>query len=155
MVCAIEESKDLDSMIVEQLEGSLQAHEEKIKRRQEVSLEQLLKLRHPLRIMEVKRANEGIGEDEAIAVMKEEQVMVTTSTMKLKSTKHSEVVVVDKEEEEDVDTTKKIMDKGMTNQKLNVIMVINLAITLGNVVAMLNKRLTLLTTRKKKMSHRC
>ncbi|XP_070002651.1 uncharacterized protein [Nicotiana sylvestris] len=37
------ESKDLDSMMVEQLEGSLQAHEEKIKRRQEVSLEQLLK----------------------------------------------------------------------------------------------------------------
>ncbi|XP_070026400.1 uncharacterized protein [Nicotiana sylvestris] len=43
VVCAIEESKDLDSMMVEQLEGSLQAHEEKIKRRQEVSLEQLLK----------------------------------------------------------------------------------------------------------------
>ncbi|XP_019238530.1 PREDICTED: uncharacterized protein LOC109218606 [Nicotiana attenuata] len=43
VVCAIEESKDLDSMMVEQLEGSLQAHEEKIKRRQEVSVEQLLK----------------------------------------------------------------------------------------------------------------
>ncbi|XP_070002828.1 uncharacterized protein [Nicotiana sylvestris] len=43
VVCAIEESKDLDSMMVEQLEGSLQAQEEKIKRRQEVSLEQLLK----------------------------------------------------------------------------------------------------------------
>ncbi|XP_070057543.1 uncharacterized protein [Nicotiana tomentosiformis] len=43
VVCAIEEFKDLDSMIVEQLEGSLQAHEEKIKRRQEVPLEQLLK----------------------------------------------------------------------------------------------------------------
>ncbi|XP_070043804.1 uncharacterized protein [Nicotiana tomentosiformis] len=37
------ESKDLDSMMVEQLEGSLQAHTEKIKRRQEVPLEQLLK----------------------------------------------------------------------------------------------------------------
>ncbi|XP_070044847.1 uncharacterized protein [Nicotiana tomentosiformis] len=43
VVCAIEESNDLDSMMVEQLEGSLQAHEEKIKRRQEVLLKQLLK----------------------------------------------------------------------------------------------------------------
>nr|XP_009777909.1 PREDICTED: uncharacterized protein LOC104227368 [Nicotiana sylvestris] len=43
VVCSIEESKDFDSMTVEQLEGSLQTHEEKIKRRQEVSLEQLLK----------------------------------------------------------------------------------------------------------------
>ncbi|XP_070050809.1 uncharacterized protein [Nicotiana tomentosiformis] len=43
VMCAIEESKDLDSMMVDQLEGSLQAHKEKINRRQEVSLEQLLK----------------------------------------------------------------------------------------------------------------
>ncbi|XP_009770037.1 uncharacterized protein [Nicotiana sylvestris] len=45
VVCAIEESKDLDSMMVDQFESSLQAHEEKIKRREEVSLEQLLKTR--------------------------------------------------------------------------------------------------------------
>ncbi|XP_070019490.1 uncharacterized protein [Nicotiana sylvestris] len=43
VVCVIEESNDLDSMTVEQLEGSLQAYEEKINRTQEVPLEQLLK----------------------------------------------------------------------------------------------------------------
>ncbi|XP_070041412.1 uncharacterized protein [Nicotiana tomentosiformis] len=43
VVCAIEEYKDLDFMMVEQLGGSLHAHEEKIKRRQEVPLEKLLK----------------------------------------------------------------------------------------------------------------
>ncbi|XP_070015678.1 uncharacterized protein [Nicotiana sylvestris] len=37
------EYKDLDSMMVEQLEGSLQVREKKIKMRQEVQLEQLLK----------------------------------------------------------------------------------------------------------------
>ncbi|XP_070031294.1 uncharacterized protein [Nicotiana tomentosiformis] len=43
VVCANEESKDLDSMTVKQLKVSLHAHEEKIKRRQEVSLKQFLK----------------------------------------------------------------------------------------------------------------
>ncbi|XP_070014193.1 uncharacterized protein [Nicotiana sylvestris] len=42
VVCDIEEFKYLDSMMVDQLEGSLQAHEEKIKMRQEESLEQFL-----------------------------------------------------------------------------------------------------------------
>ena len=49
VVCVIEDSKDLDSMALEQLEGSLQAHEDKIKRRQNDSLEQALKAKVSLK----------------------------------------------------------------------------------------------------------
>ena len=49
MVCVIEESKDLDFMTLEQLEGSLQAQEDKIKRRQDDPLEQALKVKVSLK----------------------------------------------------------------------------------------------------------
>ena len=42
-VCVIEEYKDLDSMTVEQLKGSILAYEEKIKRRKQKTLERILK----------------------------------------------------------------------------------------------------------------
>ncbi|XP_057999150.1 uncharacterized protein LOC110658061 [Hevea brasiliensis] len=43
VVFAIEESKDLEPMTIEELEVSLQAHEDKMKRRQEAPLERILK----------------------------------------------------------------------------------------------------------------
>ncbi|XP_012074997.2 uncharacterized protein LOC105636344 [Jatropha curcas] len=51
-----EESKDSDSLTVEELEGSLQAYEEKIKRRQEESLEQALKAKVTLKSDEVEKS---------------------------------------------------------------------------------------------------
>ncbi|XP_070007705.1 uncharacterized protein [Nicotiana sylvestris] len=61
VVCAIEESKDLDFMMVEQLEGSLQTHVEKIKRRQEVPLEKFLKIEESLKDYGGKKSYRGNG----------------------------------------------------------------------------------------------
>nr|XP_009763554.1 PREDICTED: uncharacterized protein LOC104215436 [Nicotiana sylvestris] len=103
VVCTIEKSKDLDFIMMEQLEGSLQAHEEKIKRGQE----NFLKLRHPSRIMEVKRPIEEMDGDEAVVVMEEEEVIVTSSTNEVKIHQinvEEKANLVDNKKEEDEST---------------------------------------------------
>ncbi|KAH0705787.1 hypothetical protein KY285_010318 [Solanum tuberosum] len=59
VVCAIEESKDLDFMTVEQLEGSLLAHKKKMKRRKEEPLEQLLKTQASFKGFEGEKSYKG------------------------------------------------------------------------------------------------
>uniref|UniRef100_M1DYX9 Copia-type polyprotein n=1 Tax=Solanum tuberosum TaxID=4113 RepID=M1DYX9_SOLTU len=62
VVCAIEEFKDLDSMTIEQLEGSLLAHEEKMKRRKEEPLEQRLKIHASFKGFEGEKSCKGNGQ---------------------------------------------------------------------------------------------
>ena len=109
VVCAIEESKDLNSMKVEHLEGSLLAHEEKMKRRKEESLEQLLKTHASFKGFEGEKSYKGNGQwrgMEAVEVVEEEEIIPIISTVKIKFTSHSDVVIVVNEETEDVEPTK-------------------------------------------------
>ena len=61
VVCAIEESKDLDSMMVEQFEDSSLTLEEKLKRRKEDPLEQLLKTHASFKEFEGEKSNKRKG----------------------------------------------------------------------------------------------
>ncbi|KAL3322718.1 hypothetical protein AABB24_040021 [Solanum stoloniferum] len=62
VVCAIEESNYLDSMMVEQLEGSLLIHKEKMKSRKEESLEQLYKTHASFKGFESEKSYKGNGQ---------------------------------------------------------------------------------------------
>ncbi|XP_070048881.1 uncharacterized protein [Nicotiana tomentosiformis] len=121
VVCAIKESKGLDSMLVEQLEGSLQAHGEKIKRRQEVPLEQLLKTQASFKDCGGEKRYQGNGRRRGRGGHGRERSNGNNFNNEvIKSTRHSEVVVMDIEEKEDVATTKKIMDK-YVEEKANLV----------------------------------
>ncbi|XP_027767913.1 uncharacterized protein LOC114074234 [Solanum pennellii] len=62
VVCAIEESNDPDSMTVEQLEGSLLAHEEKMKIRKEEQQEQFLGTHASFKGFEGEQSYKGNGQ---------------------------------------------------------------------------------------------
>ena len=106
MVCAIEESKDLESMMVDRLEGSLQAHEEKIKRRKEEPLEKLHKTHVSFKGFEFEKSYKGNGQWRGRGGRGGRGrggSYTIISTMKIKVTSHSKVVVVVNEEAEDVE----------------------------------------------------
>ena len=65
VVCDIEESKDLDSMMIKQLECSLLDHKKKMKRRKEEPLEQLLKTHASFKGFEVEKYYKGNGQMES------------------------------------------------------------------------------------------
>ena len=74
-----------------------------MKRRKEEPLEQLLKLIHPSKDLKVTKVTKEMDNGEALEVLEEEEVIPIISTMKIKVTSHSEVVVVVNEEAKYVD----------------------------------------------------
>ncbi|RDY10285.1 hypothetical protein CR513_05223, partial [Mucuna pruriens] len=126
VVCAIEESNDLELMIMNQLMGSLQAYEERFKRRHKKPSEQVLNAKAAL------KENGGENEEE------EEEIMTIFITMKV-VINPLEVV----EEEKVVIILVKQLKGGMINLMLNVIIIISMVIFLGNVKPMLNIIITI------------
>ena len=93
-------------MTVEQLEGSLLAHEEKLKRIQEEPLEQLLKTHASFKRFKDEKSYKGNGQWRGRGGRGGRGrggSYTIISTMKIKVTSHSKVVVVVNEEAEDVE----------------------------------------------------
>ena len=65
-VCDIKQSKDLDSMEVKQLEGSLLSHEEKVKMRKKSNQNNLLLLMHPSKYLKVRKVTKEMHNGDAV-----------------------------------------------------------------------------------------
>ena len=77
-----------------------------MKRRKEEPLEQLLKLIHPSKDLKVTKVTKEMDNGEALEVLEEEEVIPIISTINIKVTSHSDVVLVVDEKVEDVEPIK-------------------------------------------------
>lgn len=118
----IEETKDLETMTIEQLQGRLQGYEENHKKKQWIE-EQLLNMEVSPKKKEESFDNEK-GNMSEVEAKNEEEITVMEEVGILTT------LIMKKEKAQLEDEEEATQDQGMTNTKQNAIIVINFGIML-------------------------
>ncbi|KAL0373960.1 UNVERIFIED_CONTAM: hypothetical protein Sradi_3311700 [Sesamum radiatum] len=160
VVEAIEEAKDIESMSIDELNGSLVAHEERMKRSQQVPVEQVLQAKLAFNSKE----NASEKEEEVKLVVEVEVVGITEVVVKEEEKDeakpkvnkiHPKMVQIETFKEAVVEEEATTIGEEMIKIMLNAMHVDEPDTTLGSVNLNLIKRQTLMSVRRKKVTPFC